>query len=188
MNQHRIRPSTNGIRRKLLKQGFLGATLAISLPEKWTRPVLNSVLLPVHAQTSVSPTSSPTPCQNGVSRWLLSNYVENGVAYIQGSPQSTVEITINGADLTMVTDWFIINSLTNVETRGRIVDTGVIDLTTGEVMTTVSVIVGASPTHGGPLNIDNIPPLIFNLGCNGTSSVIVNDTRGLLSFELTQVI
>src|SRR5438132_5115055 len=52
-------------RRDVLKGGVVvgGAAVAaaLSLPKKWTRPVVEAVVVPAHAQTSPgSPTPSPT--------------------------------------------------------------------------------------------------------------------------------
>ena len=46
-------------RRKALKKILAGTgavTVAAAAPEKWTRPVVHSVVLPAHAQTSTDPT------------------------------------------------------------------------------------------------------------------------------------
>lgn len=46
------------LRRKVLKSIVAGtgaAATAAHLPESWTRPVVSSVMLPVHAQTSLPP-------------------------------------------------------------------------------------------------------------------------------------
>lgn len=50
-------------RRAALKKLLIGAgvvTGAHVLPEEWTKPVVNSIVVPVHAQTSGTTTSSPT--------------------------------------------------------------------------------------------------------------------------------
>ena len=50
-------------RRKLLKSIAAGSGAIVagkSLPESWSRPVVGSVMLPAHAQTS-TPTTEPTP-------------------------------------------------------------------------------------------------------------------------------
>ena len=53
-------------RRKVLKGGVVvgGAAVAaaLTLPKKWTRPVVEAVVVPAHAQTSPpAPTPAPTP-------------------------------------------------------------------------------------------------------------------------------
>ena len=53
---------SNKSRRKLLKSIAAGSGAVIagkSLPESWSKPVVDSVMLPAHAQTSPSPC---TPC------------------------------------------------------------------------------------------------------------------------------
>lgn len=48
-------------RRSVLKSVALsGAGLSV-LPSAWTKPIINSVLLPVHAQTTTMPTPTPPP-------------------------------------------------------------------------------------------------------------------------------
>jgi len=47
-------------RREVLKAGGVIAS-AYAVPEKWKKPVVDSVLLPAHAATSPAPTASPTP-------------------------------------------------------------------------------------------------------------------------------
>lgn len=50
-------------RRAALKKLLIGAgvmTGAHVLPEEWTKPVINSIVVPVHAQTSGPTTSGPT--------------------------------------------------------------------------------------------------------------------------------
>jgi hypothetical protein len=52
--------STNSGRRKLLKSLTVGGAAAVtakSMPEEWTKPLVNGVSLPAHAQTTVPPVS-----------------------------------------------------------------------------------------------------------------------------------
>ena len=52
-------------RRNLLKSIAAGGGAIVAgktLPEKWTAPVVDSVLLPAHAQTSPAPTTTAAPC------------------------------------------------------------------------------------------------------------------------------
>ena len=68
-------------RRDVLKGGVVvgGAAVAaaLSLPKKWTRPLVEAVIVPAHAQTSPgaptpaptsAPTSQPTPLADAVAR------------------------------------------------------------------------------------------------------------------------
>ena len=60
---------SNESRRKLLKSIAAGSGAIVagkSLPEKWSRPVVDSVLLPAHAQTSPTPPADTPPAINGV--------------------------------------------------------------------------------------------------------------------------
>ena len=55
---------SNESRRKLLKSIAAGGGAIVagkSLPDKWTAPVVDSVLLPAHAQTSPAPTTTAAP-------------------------------------------------------------------------------------------------------------------------------
>ena len=52
-------------RRKLLKTIVSGGGVIVagkSLPESWTKPVVDSVMLPAHAETSPAEPTPPTPC------------------------------------------------------------------------------------------------------------------------------
>jgi len=54
----------NESRRKLLKSIAAGSGAIVagkSLPESWSRPVVDSVMLPAHAQTSTAPPAPPAP-------------------------------------------------------------------------------------------------------------------------------
>ncbi len=42
-------------RRKLLTCLGLGGALSIALPSKWSTPIINTVVLPTHAQTTCTP-------------------------------------------------------------------------------------------------------------------------------------
>jgi hypothetical protein len=53
-------------RRKLLKTIAAGSGAIIAgtiLPDKWTKPVVNSIILPAHAQATTQPPTAPT-CQD----------------------------------------------------------------------------------------------------------------------------
>ncbi len=169
-------------RRKLLTR--VGAAGMVIIPSRWIAPVVSSVALPVHAQTS-TPFSSL--CVDGVSTWLVSEYQENGVSFSQGSPQSIVEITISGNQINLVSDLFVINSSTSAQSRGRVMDTGTIDLSTGQATTSPSGTPVSSPTHGGVTNLANNLNQTFTLDCASNNSFIVQDTSNIYSFRLTRV-
>lgn len=55
----------NDSRRKLLKSIAAGSGAVVagkSLPESWSKPVVNSVLLPAHAETTTGSGPIPAPC------------------------------------------------------------------------------------------------------------------------------
>ena len=57
---------TTDSRRKLLKSITVGSSAIVagkSLPESWTRPIVDSVILPVHAQTTDDSGTSPPPSE-----------------------------------------------------------------------------------------------------------------------------
>ena len=47
------------LRKLLVGGGIVGAST--QLPDKWTKPLVDSVLVPAHAQTSVTPQPTPNP-------------------------------------------------------------------------------------------------------------------------------
>lgn len=49
------RHAVNGDRRSALKTVLTGATILTVLPKQWQKPIINSVVLPAHAQASVCP-------------------------------------------------------------------------------------------------------------------------------------
>jgi len=61
--KHSDKPS--GDRRKTLKTLLVGSGVALAagktLPDKWTKPVVDSVILPAHAQTTTPPDTTDTP-------------------------------------------------------------------------------------------------------------------------------
>ena len=51
-------------RRKALQKLLVGGGIvgaSTQLPDKWTKPLVDSVLVPAHAQTSVTPQPTPNP-------------------------------------------------------------------------------------------------------------------------------
>jgi hypothetical protein len=95
-------------RRKLLKSIAAGSGAIVagkSLPESWSRPVVDSVMLPAHAQTS--PTCTDTPIAGmrtsldlltgGAASFSINNYLGGDQAF-SGSwsgPDSSRVVTIN---------------------------------------------------------------------------------------------
>lgn len=167
-------------RRNLLST--LGGSTLLALPAKWLTPVVSGVVLPAHAQTSLA----PELCADGVSIWLMSDYEENGVSFDQGTPQSQIEITIVGNQISLTTDWFITNSVTSSVSRGRVTDSGTIDLATGAATTSPTGTPVVSPTHGGITNLANNLDQTFTLDCVDGDSFVVQDTSNIYRFQLTR--
>ena len=152
-----------------------------SLPQSWKKPIINNVILPAHAQTSTT-----SLCSDGSSRWLMSEYQENGVDFDQGSPQSEVAITISGNQIDLVTDWFIINTTDSSSSRGRVTDSGTIDLSTGQATTSPAGSPMPSPSHGGVTNLANNLTQSFTLDCLSGNSFVVTGAANAYRFRLTR--
>ena len=117
----------------------------------------------------------------------MSDYIENGTTFNQGSPQSQVEFAISGTVISMTIDFFIINASTSVSTRGRITAEGLIDLNTGQASTEPTGSPVESPTHGGVTNLANNLAQSFSLDCSTDSDVVVTSNNGIYSYRLTRV-
>lgn len=59
--RHEQSQGTGEGRRKALKRLILGGGVLASMPDRWTKPVVESVLLPAHAQASPIQPPQPTP-------------------------------------------------------------------------------------------------------------------------------
>lgn len=79
---------------------FGGAAIAIVLPSKWSKPVINAVVLPAHAQTS----SATCP------RVAIGNVVFGPISGGGAQPQCTVTFDVLSADSANVTVINIENS------------------------------------------------------------------------------
>jgi len=100
-------------RRKLLKSVVAGggaATVAKALPDQWARPVIDAVLLPSHAQTSITSrggfvASGPIAmneaeqnvAEQGFSEELLEFFAPAAKAGAGGTPISNMALTANDA-------------------------------------------------------------------------------------------
>lgn len=94
-------PESNQSRRKLLKSIAAGSGAVIagkSLPESWSKPVVDSVMLPVHAQTSPSPC---TPCLVAATYCAGGG---NGSIEVAVAVDGTVSVTYNAFDSSPQTD------------------------------------------------------------------------------------
>ena len=60
-------PSASRARRRLLLKGALTSGAAAALPTTWHRPVVDSVVLPAHARTSVEPLPDGTYSGSGLA-------------------------------------------------------------------------------------------------------------------------
>ena len=93
---------SNKGRRKLLKSIAAGSGAVIagkSLPESWSKPVVDSVILPVHAQTS-----PPTPCTPCL---VAANYCVgggNGSIEVAVAVDGTVTVDYSAFDSSPQTD------------------------------------------------------------------------------------
>ncbi|MBX2849946.1 MAG: hypothetical protein KTR16_16595 [Acidiferrobacterales bacterium] len=171
------------IGRRTFVLGLAASSSLPYVPSKWSKPIINSVVSPAHAQTS----DLTTLCADGTSLWLMSDYVENGMTFTQGNPQSQVEITVSGTSVSLVTDWFVLNDSSSASSRGRVTDQGSIDLTTGEVSTNPTGNPVDSPTHGAVTNLSNNLEQSFVFNCSSNSDVIVSESGGLYSFRLSRI-
>ena len=60
MNDDRRSRSADSTRRRILKGTGIAGAAAILLPTSWTKPVLQAVVVPAHAQTTPSVTTTTT--------------------------------------------------------------------------------------------------------------------------------
>ena len=73
-------------RRKLLKSIAAGSGAIVagkSLPESWSRPVVDSVMLPAHAQTSPAPPVPEEPTFGGAALNVVLNDMDNDSMFAQ---------------------------------------------------------------------------------------------------------
>lgn len=55
-------------RRQVVKTVLVGGTLAtLILPTKWTKPLVNSIIVPAHAQASAPATTTTTTTTSGTA-------------------------------------------------------------------------------------------------------------------------
>ena len=91
----------NENRRKLLKSLAAGSGAVIagkSLPESWSKPVVDSVMLPAHAQTSPSPC---TPCLVAATYCVGSG---TGSIVVAVATNGTVTVSYSAFDTSPQTD------------------------------------------------------------------------------------
>ena len=82
MSEEKDTKTTSNSRRKALKAIGVGGVLAGTIPASWTKPVVKSVILPAHAQTSPAPPapdcSSSGPCTSGMNVNILTAALQGG--------------------------------------------------------------------------------------------------------------
>jgi len=106
-------------RRSALKFSTLSATAIIFAPTDWTKPIVNSLILPAHAQTSASCSSfTITPVNEAVSFIVSANQVSGPISVVrtgntfngtessvlgscQGDQQLELEVQLSGSINTM---------------------------------------------------------------------------------------
>lgn len=69
-------------RRKALKSTLIGGVVISTsvLPDKWKKPMMNSVMLPVHASTTETTTNPPNPNVNLIYNFSFSDWVDEQVS------------------------------------------------------------------------------------------------------------
>ncbi|GMR05679.1 MAG: hypothetical protein BMS9Abin25_0254 [Gammaproteobacteria bacterium] len=79
MSEDKETKSTSNSRRKALKAIGVGGVLAGTIPGSWTKPIVKSVVLPAHAQTSAPVACGSGSCTTpGMSVNILSAVVTGG--------------------------------------------------------------------------------------------------------------
>ena len=123
---------TGDSRRRLLKSIAAGSGAVVagkSMPNSWSKPVIDSVVLPAHAETTddtgsnptttVAPTTTPaTPCSGCFDYFIAGS----SVRYIQGTyPAGTVEVYMEFPDCSGTPDAVVqaveADSLAEAQTR-----------------------------------------------------------------------
>jgi len=91
-------------RRKLLKSIAAGSGAIVagkSMPNSWSKPVVDSVVLPAHAETTTLP---PTPC-SGCFDYFVDG---SSVKYTQGTyPAGAIEVYFESPDCSGTPDYVV---------------------------------------------------------------------------------
>lgn len=96
MSDNKEQNNRTNSRRQLLKATIAGTGAVVagkSLPEQWSRPLVESVTLPAHAQTSVISVGGPllfTAQEVNASDWLLDKLVPTANAGFNGAEPSVI--------------------------------------------------------------------------------------------------
>ena len=110
---------SNESRRKLLKSIAAGSGAIVagkSLPESWSRPVVDSVMLPVHAQTSPPP---PPPPQLTYSCSVVG---QSSIALLGIPLPGPIDYTVTNTGTGSLTGGFIAVGATSGTTGGLFTD------------------------------------------------------------------
>ncbi len=114
---------THNARRRLLKTTLIAGSTYSILLDKWVKPVVNSVILPAHAQTSASTTASPATTANPTTTASpTTTATPPGITTAAPCiPDLTPTISINPSDIigpTQITIILSINEITGCATDG----------------------------------------------------------------------
>ncbi len=85
-----IDKKSNEGRRKILKSVLAGSGAVVtgkSLPESWSKPIVDAIMLPAHAETSPITTTTTTPCSQFIG--LLDLSANGGINPATGSAWAT---------------------------------------------------------------------------------------------------
>ena len=86
----------NPARRKMLQTSIAGAGLVAAAQTEWAKPVINSIILPAHAQTS-GQTIAAIAVETGILSTLVSVLTQGQVDALNGPGPLTVFAPINDA-------------------------------------------------------------------------------------------
>ena len=105
MSEEKDTKSTSNSRRKALKAIGVGGVLAGTIPSSWTKPVVKSVILPAHAQTSQPEPPAPGcgsggPCTSGMNVNILTAVINtpSGDLFVVGDTPIPDACTTTGTD------------------------------------------------------------------------------------------
>lgn len=163
-------------RRKLIKSIAAGSGAIVAgknLPESWTKPVVDSVMLPAHAQTSqlVEFTYQSTlvdndTCDGATSGLPNVTNLDFDVSTATPNGLGTVDVTIHG-DIDQQDEWYMI-SVEGVD-LGPVGNAGFgthtintvfnnVDLSAAAADGTITVTATPNPTGGNTIDCDFEPP------------------------------
>ena len=89
--------SIQRVRRALLKKSIAGAGALTLLPERWTKPVVQSVVLPAHAQATQTPTA----------------FTQTGITFVPAGQVTLLDVLVEPAHASFQTADLCTNALGN---------------------------------------------------------------------------